>query len=39
MIEVGIGLEIDNFWVTLGEMIEVAVDQDQELEYIPIETE
>ena len=37
MIEVGVGLEKDNFWVTLGEMIEVAVCQDQVLEQVPID--
>ena len=29
MEEVEVGLEKDSIWVTLGEMIEAAVDQDQ----------
>ena len=39
MIDVGVGLEKDNYQVTLGEMIEVVVGQDQDLEHILIETE
>ena len=38
-IEVGVSLEKDNFWVTVGEMIEVAVDQDKVLKQVPIEIE
>ena len=39
MIEVEVDQEKDNFWVTLGEMIEVAVYEDQVLEQVPIEIE
>ena len=37
--EVGVGLGKVNFGVTLGEMMEVPVDQDQVLEQVPIEIE
>ena len=39
MIEVDVGLEKDKFWVVLGEMIKVAVDQDHILEQVPMEIE
>ena len=38
MIEAEVGQGKDNFWVTLGEMVEVVVDQDKFLEQVPIET-
>ena len=37
--EVEEGLEKDSIHVTLGEMIEAAVDQDQVQEQVPIEIE
>ena len=37
--EVKVGQVKDDFQVTLEEMIEVAVDQDQVLEQVPIEIE
>ena len=39
LIEVGVGLEKDNFHVTLGEMIEEVLGQDQDLEQVLIDTE
>ena len=39
MIEVEVGQGKDNFQVTSGEVIEVAVDQDQVLQQVPIEKE
>ena len=39
LIEIRVGLEKDNFKVTLGETIEVVVSQDQDLEQVLIETE
>ena len=39
MIEVEVGQEKDNFQVTLGEMIDVAEDQDQVLVQVPKETQ
>ena len=38
MIEVGVGLENDNFWLMLGEMI-VVEGRDQDLEQVLKETE
>ena len=37
MEEVGVGLEKDSIQVTLGEMIEAAIDQDQVQEQVLIE--
>ena len=37
MIDVGVGPEKDNFQVTLGELVEVAVGQDQVLEQVPLQ--
>ena len=39
LIEIGVGLEKENFQVILGEIIKVAVGQDQVLEQVPIEIE
>ena len=39
MIEVWVGPEKDSIQVTLGGMIEVAVDQDQDLKQVPTEIE
>ena len=37
--EVGVGLEKDNIQVTLGEMTEAVVHQDEVQEQVPIEIE
>ena len=37
--EVEVGLKIDSIQVTVGGMVEAAVDQDQVQEQIPIEIE
>ena len=39
LIEVGLGLEKDNFCIASGEMIKAAVGQDETLEQVLIETE